>query len=56
MDKVLIATGHYARIARENGRYLLKKRRPVTAGQAAVLYDGDIVLVGGTISTVYTEE
>ena len=30
-------------------------RRSVTAGQAAVLYDGDVVLGGGTISTVYTE-
>lgn len=29
--------------------------RSVTAGQAAVLYDGDVVLGGGTISTVYTE-
>ena len=31
-------------------------RRSVTAGQAAVLYDGDVVLGGGTICTVYTEE
>ena len=29
--------------------------RSVTAGQAAVLYDGDVVLGGGTISPVYTE-
>ena len=57
MDKVLVAMSggvaayklyeRYACIAHENGRYLLKK--------AAVLYDGDVVLGGGTISTVYTE-
>lgn len=37
----------YACIAHKNGRYLLKK--------AAVPYDGEVVLGGGTISTVYTE-
>ena len=33
-----IATGHYARIERENGRYLLKKALDASKGQSYVLY------------------
>lgn len=45
-----IVTGHYARIEYDGERYLLKKALDETKDQSYVLYNGDIVLGGGTIS------